>query len=160
MRTALVILHAAPGLLALIAGLPAFSPTATGRRLWWRHVYAACVATMIVGLVILLVYDWGELDVVPQVAFSGLTVLALVMGYRVWRGYAEAAQRNEGWRTRYVDHIFFTYVALWIGLFVVPALNFPLPQVTIPVMIVVVLGIGHLFLTRYKRRLTHHEVAA
>jgi uncharacterized protein YacL len=158
MRTALVILHAAPGLLALAAGIPALSPRPSTVMRWLRHVYTACVAVLVAGLVILLIYDWPDLDTAPRVAFAGLTLLAGVIVYRLWRSYVEDARRREGWQTRYVDHVYFTYVSMWIGLFVVPLLGRPLPHITIPVMIVVVLVIGHVLLTAYKRRLTKDEV--
>ena len=57
-----------------------------------------------------------------------------------------------GWQRRYVDHMAFTYISLWVGFLVVPAVNTAWPQVAIPVVVVVVVVTGSVLASRYKRR--------
>ncbi|NDL60245.1 hypothetical protein [Phytoactinopolyspora mesophila] len=158
MRTALVILHAAPGVAGVLTGLLALSPPRPddGRRRW-RDLYVGCIAILIVGMVALVVYDWAELDTAARVAFAGLGGLAAIMGFRLWRAHREASDQPHGWQRRYIDHVFFTYVSLWIGLLIVPALNTPAPQVAVPIVVLAVLGTGHVLLTRYKRGVLSHD---
>lgn len=154
MRTALVMLHALPGLVGLAAGFLSLRPPQAddGRRVW-RLVYGACVAILIAGLVVLLAYDWGDLDATARVAFTGLAGLAAVMGYRLHRARREAADRTADWQGRYVAHVYFTYVSLWVGFLVVPALAMPMPQVAVPLAVVAVVATGGVLVGRYRRRL-------
>lgn len=158
MRTALVLLHAVPGVVGLLAGLLALSPPRPAdRRHRWRQLYAVCIGVLLAGMVALVGYDWPELDTAARVAFTGLVGLGVVMAYRLWRAYQQARQdpppQQPQWRERYLGHVYFTYVSLWIGFLVVPALSFPLPQLTIPAAALAVLVTGHLLLNRYRRRL-------
>jgi hypothetical protein len=61
---------------------------------------------------------------------------------------------RDGWRERYINHVYFAYISLWEGFVILPALNLPLPQVAAPVVAIGVLLIGHVLITRYKRRVT------
>lgn len=154
MRTVLVILHAAPGVVGDLTGLLALSPPRpTDRRRGWRLAYPVCIAMLIAGLGALLLYDWSELDTPARMAFTGLVGLAAVMAFRLWRANREASSRRDGWPKRYVNHVYFTYIALWIGLLIVPAINSPFPLAAVPLVVVVALSVGHVLVTRYKRRL-------
>ena len=154
MRTTLVMLHALPGVIGLLAGVLSLRPPRPDdNRRPWRLIYGACVATLIAGLVGLLAYDWRDLDVVARIAFTGLLALAAVMGYRLHRARREAADRTAGWQGRYVAHVYFTYVSLWAGFLVVPALALPMPQVAVPLVVAAVLVTGSVLVGRYRRRL-------
>lgn len=154
MRTVLVLLHAAPGVIGLVAGLPALVPPRTGdRRTWWRRVYAGCIATLLAVVVVLVAYDWADLEQGARLAFVGLIGLGAVMAYRLWRAHQLAAAGTPEWQDRYLGHVYFTYISLWVGFLVIPALATPLPQVAVPVVVVVVLVVGHLILARHRRRL-------
>lgn len=153
MRTALVILHAAPGVAGLMAGLLAVPPPrpADGRT-WWRRLYALCVAVLLGGLVVLLAYDWADLDPAARLAFTGLAGLGAVMAVRLVLARRAAGTGAAGWQRRYVDHVAFTYISLWVGFLVVPALNTAWPQVAVPVVVVAVVGAGSVLASRYRRR--------
>jgi hypothetical protein len=75
-------------------------------------------------------------------------------GAREARGgaLAEAAAMSDGWQRRYIDHIFFGYISLWIGFLVVPALNLPYPQIVIPTVALGALALGRALVTRYQKR--------
>ncbi|WP_166352946.1 hypothetical protein [Phytoactinopolyspora limicola] len=158
MRTGLVLLHAAPGVAGVLAGLLSLSPPRPddGRH-HWRRLYVACVTVLIVGMVALIVYDWTDLDAAARVTFTGLAGLAAVMGWRLWLAHREASAQRTGWQRRYVDHVYFTYVTLWIGLLIVPALNTPMPQVAVPIVVLAVLTTGHVLLKRYKREVLSQD---
>lgn len=154
MRTALVFLHATPGVVGLLVGVPTLRPPRPGDgRGRWRLIYALCIALVATGLVALLAYDWGTLDATARAAFTGLACLAIVMGYRLRSARSEPARRRDGWQERYVRHVYFTYVSLWIGFLIIPALNLPLPQVGVPFTVVAVLLMGNRLIGQYKERL-------
>lgn len=153
MRTALVILHAAPGVAGLVAGLQAIPPPRTGDgRTWWRRIYALCVAVLLGGLTVLLVYDWADLEPTGRLAFTGLAGLGAVIAIRLLLARRAARTGAIGWQRRYVDHLVFTYISLWVGFLVVPAINTAWPQVAIPVVVVAVVIAGSVLASRYKRR--------
>jgi hypothetical protein len=61
MRTVAAVVHAAPGVVGLVAGLLSLAPPrAEDRRGGWRLIHAVCVATLLGGLVALVVYDWRD----------------------------------------------------------------------------------------------------
>jgi hypothetical protein len=154
MRTALVFLHASPGVVGLLVGMLTLRPPRPGDgRRRWRLIYAVCIAVLATGLVALLAYDWGALDTTARAAFAGLACLAVVMGYRLRLARLEARRRRDGWQERYVTHVYFTYVSLWVGFLIIPALNLPLPQVGVPLTVVAVLLIGNRLIGQYKQRL-------
>jgi hypothetical protein len=37
----------------------------------------------------------------------------------------EASSEPAGWKGRYINHLYFSYVALWVGFLIVPAINSP-----------------------------------
>jgi hypothetical protein len=153
LRTTLVVIHAASGAGGLVTGLASLSPPRPGDdRGWWRRLYALCIGTLVASMVALVAIDWAGLDAVARVAFGGLIVLGAVMTYRIVRARAEASARGVGWEGRYFDHVAFTYISLWEGFVLLPALNLPLPQVSVPAVAVGVFVVAHWLLTRYRNR--------
>ncbi len=152
-RSVLVAIHIAAGLGGLAAGLATLAPPApSDERRWVRQIYLACILTLFVSLVGMIAVDWAGLDVAARFTFSALAVLAAVMIYRLARARGEASTREAGWKERYINHVAFSYIALWEGFVILPALNLPLPQVSVPVVAIGVLGIGHTLIGRYKAR--------
>lgn len=153
LRATLVVIHASAGVGGLLAGLPSISPPRPndGRELV-RVLYAFLIGVLLLSLVALVVLDWDGLDVGARVTFTALTGLGAVMAYRIIRARLVASAGKEKWRHRYIDHVYFTYISLWEGFVILPALNLPLPQVTVPLVAIAVLAIGHVLVTRYKRR--------
>lgn len=152
MRGTLVVIHASAGVAGLVTGLVSLAPPRSpGTRRWWRGLYLLCIAILLVTLIALVVMDWDTLDGAAQVAFPALTVLAVVMAVRVVRANHLAVSQSPSWRKRYIDHVYFSYISLCEGFVILPALNLPLPQVTVPVIAVAIVLIGHVLITRYKR---------
>jgi hypothetical protein len=154
LRTLLVWIHASAGVAGLVAGIPSLSPPRPADdRGSWRRLYLLCIVTLVASLVVLVAIDWDELDSGSRIAFSALTGLGAVMTYRIVRALHAASTREGNWRDRYIDHVYFTYISLWEGFVILPALNLPLPQVTVPAVAVAVLLIGHALIGRYKARI-------
>jgi cobalamin synthase len=137
----------------LFAGLAALSPPRPDdHRGWWRRVYLLSLVILLGSLLVMVAVDWSGLDIASRVAFSALTALGAVMGVRIALAHRLASSRGPNWQERYIGHVYFTYISLWEGFVVLPALNLPLPQVTVPVVAILVLVIGHTLIARYKRR--------
>jgi hypothetical protein len=154
LRTILVIIHASAGLGGLVAGawlLP--PPGSPAHRQWVRRAYWLCLAALLGSVVAMIVIDWPELAVAARVAFLALAGLAVAMLVRLGLAERSLRLRPSGWEARYLGHVYFTYISLWVGLVIVPALRTPLPQVFTPLAAVAVLVTGHLLLARYRRRL-------
>jgi hypothetical protein len=103
-------------------------------------------------MALLVAMDWGDLDAGARIAFAGLSGLGAVMGYRIVRARQAALTRPERWQDRYIGHVYFTYISLWEGFVILPALNLPLPQLSVPAVALGVLLIGHTLISRYKSR--------
>lgn len=153
LRTILVVIHASSGVGGLVTGLAALSPPRPAdNRGWLRRLYLLCIAILLASLVALVAIDWNGLDTGSRVAFSALTALGAVMAYRITRAYRLASAQGANWQERYIGHVYFTYISLWEGFVILPALNLPLPQVSVPVVAIAVLLIGHALIARYKAR--------
>lgn len=152
MSTVLVVIHVVAGILGLVTGCVAIRPVASRSLRWLRGLYPLCLATLLASMAVLIGIDWAGLETGARVAFSGLAALGVVMAYRMTRALQESRSRRRGWEGRYVAHVYFTYIAVWVGFLVLPALNLPLPQVSVPFVVLVVLGSGHVAVTRYRRR--------
>ena len=153
MRTVLVVLHVAPGVVGLLAGLFALRPPRSGDgQTYWRRLYAGCVGALPVGLILLIAFDWSSLDGTGRLVFVGLAGLGVVMVGRLALAWRAARSGRAGWQERYIGHVFFTYVSLWVGFLIVPALNSPAPVVAVMLVVVTVPIVGIVLLSRYKRR--------
>ncbi|MGH3649519.1 MAG: hypothetical protein ACRDU9_02330 [Acidimicrobiia bacterium] len=64
-----------------------------------------------------------------------------------------AGRSDGGWERRYVGHVYFTYVSLWVGFAIIPALRSGNPGLWIPVAVIGVLAAGTLLVHRYERRI-------
>jgi hypothetical protein len=153
MRTALVVIHASAGIGGLVTGVAALAPPrpiTKRRRL--RQTYLGSIAVLLASMVVLVAIDWSGLDAGGRLAFAALTGLGGAMAYRLVRAYREASLRGAGWQERYIGHVYFTYISLWEGFVILPALNLPLPPVSLPAVAIAVLLIGHALVTRFKAR--------
>lgn len=152
-RTVLVVIHAAAGVGGLLTGLPSLAPPRpTDNRTWLRRLYIASIAILLTSMVALIAVDWDGLTGGSRVAFSALTVLGAVMAYRLTRAQREASAQAANWQPRYISHVYFTYISLWEGFVILPALNLPFPQLSVPAVAVAVLLIGGALIARYKKR--------
>lgn len=151
LRTVLVIVHVASGVGGLLLGLAVFRPR-PGRPDLAGMTYLVLIALLLGSLSGLIALDWAELEPGARIAFVALAGLGVVMLFRMCRAAAESVAATPGWQDRYIDHVFFTYIALWIGFLVLPALNLPYPAVAVPVVAGGVLATGLFAVARYKRR--------
>jgi hypothetical protein len=75
------------------------------------------------------------------------------MLFRIYRAHRLAVGREPGWERRYVGHVYFTYISLWVGFAIIPSLRSPNPGLWIPIAVVSVLTAGALLVHRYERRI-------
>lgn len=154
-RQLLVAIHAGAGIIGLVVGLAVFPPPETrggGARVW-RTAYGGTLVVLFVSLVALIIVDWAGLEVGARLAFTGLATLAGVMLARIYLAHRLAGSDDPGWERRYVGHVYFTYISLWVGLAILPALRSPMPGIWIPVAVIGVLAAGTLLVHRYERRI-------
>lgn len=152
-RELLVAIHATSGIAGLIVGIAVFAPPATrNTRRSWRIAYGALLAVLAGSLLALIVFDWAGLDATARIAFSGLLALAIVMLYRLFLADRLVGSAQPDWRRRYVGHVYFTYVSLWVGFAIVPALRSGNPGLWIPVAVAAVLTTGTLLVRHYESR--------
>lgn len=152
-RETLVAIHAGSGIAGLVVGLAVFTPPQTedGPRRWWGIAYGALLVVLAVSLVALVLRDWAGLESGARLAFTGLAVLAVVMVIRAFLSHRLVASGGRGWEGRYVNHVYFTYISLWVGLAIVPALRSPNPGLWVPIAVAVVLATGSLLVRRFKQ---------
>jgi cobalamin synthase len=154
-RELLVAIHAGSGIAGLLVGLAVFQPPKAneGPSRYFRIGYGGLLVILLVSLLALIVSDWSGLETGARLAFSGLAVLAGVMLARIYLAHQLAANRMPGWERRYVGHVYFTYISLWVGFAIVPALRSPNPGLWIPVAVLTVLAAGSALIHRYERRI-------
>jgi hypothetical protein len=118
------------------------------------------IVVLTASLVALIVTDWPALATAARLAFTGLAGLAGVMLIRVWMAHRLADSRKPGWERRYVAHVYFALVSLWVGFAIIPALRSPAPGLSIPVAVAGVLSVGTVLIHRYERRIGIRAVTA
>lgn len=158
LRTVFVIIHVASGIGGLLIGPAVFRPR-PGRPDAVRLAYPILIALLLGSLLGMIALDWGDLEPAAKIAFLALTGLGVAMLIRILLAAKLAAAATPGWEHRYIDHVFFTYIALWIGFLILPALSLPYPAVTAPLVAVGVLALGLVALGRYKRRVLGEHAA-
>ncbi len=160
MRTFLVVVHASAGVGGLLAGLPSLAPPRpSDNRGWVRRLYLLFVLILLGSMAALIAIDWTDLDMSARIAFGALSGLGAVMAFRIFRAEREASQQTANWQERYIGHVYFTYISLWEGFVILPALDLPLPQVTVPLVAIGVLAIGHFLIARYRARVFAPQLA-
>lgn len=154
-REILVATHAGAGILGLLVGLAVFPPSKTsgGRLRLLRIVYGGLLVVLFLSLVGLIVWDWSSFETGSRLVFTGLAILAGVMLVRIYTAHRLASIRDLAWERRYVSHVYFTYISLWVGFAIIPALRSPMPGVWIPVAVIGVLAVGSVLVHRYERRI-------
>lgn len=154
MRDLLVMIHAGSGIAGLLVGLRLFMPPRTsGDHKSWRLLYGFLLTVLMVSLGAMIVYDWPDLDTTARVAFTGLLGLGVLILIRFFLAYRLADQAPSADPGSYVSHIYFTYVSLWVGFAIIPALRSPNPGLWIPVAVVGVLVFGSFLIHRYRFRI-------
>lgn len=161
LRDVLVVIHASAGIAGLLTGLAAIPALLSQPRLRLpRALYPVCVGVLLVSLAALLVTDWPTLETGPRLAFGGLAGLGVVMAVRGGLAARESSRRTPGWEGRYIAHVYFTYIALWVGFLVLPALRLPYPQVFAPIVVIATLAVGHVLVRKYRSRVLTARAAA
>lgn len=152
-HTLLIFIHAGAGVGGLFFGFASLSPPRPeDGKLLLRRLYLLCIAVLLASLVVLIAMDWSTLDAGSRIAFCGLGALGAVMAYRLTRAQQQARAQGVALPGRYVGHIYFTYISLWVGFLIMPALNLPTPQISAPLVVVAVLLTGHVLIGRYQKR--------
>lgn len=148
MHSLLIALHAATGVIAMVAGGVALY---RGR---FFDVYLASLVATTVFLALAVAAEWTVLDAGSRVLFTAFTLLAVVM---VARGVL--ARRLPPTSPVYLEHVGFTLVALLDAFVVIAVLN-----AGAPVWLVVASGVllavaGHFALRATKRALAGEQCA-
>jgi len=151
LRTVFLIFHVAGGVLGLAIGLFSFHPPDTRQfRLGLRRLYAAALVVLAAFLVALVAVDWSTLAATPRIIFSVLIGLAAVILTRLFLAFRLARQQPGGWQIQYANHIYFTYVSLWEGFFIVGLIDLGAPGWLVGAVAAGVLVVGGIALNRYK----------
>jgi hypothetical protein len=153
LRTAFLTLHVLGGVTGLLLGAFALHPPEPRNyRLALRRAYAAAIALLVVFLVATVVLDWWRIDTMQRIVFSVLIGLAAVIAARVYLAFEMTRKRRDGWQVSYMNHIYFTYISLWEGFFIVGLFDLNAPAWLIGLVAVGVLVLGAILFSRYKRQ--------
>lgn len=152
LRTVLLTLHVAGGGLGLLAGIFAIRPPDSKQpRVLARVAYAAGVVLLVTFLYAALAIDWAGLGSAQRVIFAVLAVLAAFILVRLFLAFRASQERPANWRARYIGHIYFTYISLWEGFFIVGLIDLGAPGWVVALVAIGVLLIGGYLSNRYKR---------
>jgi hypothetical protein len=154
-RTVFLSLHVVGGILGLVVGLFSFQPPETiDFRLWLRRLYAAAVGVLAVFLVALVALDWSSLGLTSRIVFLVLIGLAAVIVARLVLAFRLARRQPPGWQGIYMNHIYFSYISLWEGFFIVGLIDLGAPAWLVAAVAVGVLIVGGIAFNTYKHGIT------
>lgn len=95
--------------------------------------------------------DWSKLAATPRIVFSALIGLAAVILIRLFLAFRLARQQPAGWEIPYVNHVYFSYISLWEGFFIVGLIDLGATGWLVGAVAVGVLILGGVLLNIYKR---------
>ena len=147
MNTVFVSLHALAATLAFAAGLAALP---AGR---FVRLHLAGVVVMAAALVPAVLVDWTATPAGARIAFSVLSVLALVMVARGVLAVRGRPQVTGGPTVGYLGHVGFALIALADGFAVVSSIRAGLPGYAVAALALGVVAVGHVALGVLQRRL-------
>jgi hypothetical protein len=154
-RTVFLFLHVVGGILGLVVGLFSFQPPETiDFRRWLRRLYAAAVGVLAVFLVALVALDWSSLCLTSRIVFLVLIGLAAVIVARLVLAFRLARRQPPGWQGTYMNHIYFSYISLWEGFFIVGLIDLGAPAWLVAAVAVGVLIVGGITFNTYKHGIT------
>jgi hypothetical protein len=157
LHTVLIGIHAAAGVVGFAAGCGAVV------RPWVRSIFAVYLVSLVVlavALAAVLGMDWPTLAPVLHAVFAVLTVLA---GYLIWQAataYRLRGAASVGARSRYLDHVGFTLVALFDGFAIITVVVDGGPGWLAAAVGVAGVVAGHFTIRRLKHRLASGPVGA
>jgi hypothetical protein len=161
LRIIFLSLHVAGGVLGLLVGLFSFSPPQTRDfRLWLRRAYAAAIGVLAILLVGLVVLDWSSLGPTPRIVFVALIGLAAVIVTRLFLAFRLARQQPPGWQVTYMNHIYFSYISLWEGFFIVGLIDLGAPAWLVGAVAVGVLVVGGIVFNVFKHGIMPKPMAS
>lgn len=152
LRTIFLSLHIAGGLAGLLIGAFAIRPPLGEARLWLRRAYAAALVALFVFLSATVAVDWSRLQTTQQFIYVALIALAAFMVTRVFLTFRVAQRQGSGWESRYMNHVYFTYISPWEGLFIVGLIDLGAPGWLVAAVAIGVLVLGAVPFSNYSRR--------
>jgi hypothetical protein len=151
LRTVFLSLHAASGVLGLVLGVFAFRlPRTKDFRPGFARAYAATLVSLAVLLTATVALDWARISTIQQVIYAVLVGLAAVIVTRIFLGLRTAAGRTGRWQEKYLNHVYFTYISLWEGFFIVGLIDLGAPGWLVGAVAVGVVVLGAAVFNRYK----------
>src|SRR5258708_37728200 len=99
--------HAACALAAFLLGVIAVWQPNTPMS----SIFCLCLAglwLMMLFLIIVALVDWPGLDLINQVVYSALLLLAVYTGWRGWRAAGDLQHRAGDWQSAYSEDVGFT----------------------------------------------------
>jgi hypothetical protein len=95
-----------------------------------------------------------------QSIYVVLIGLGSFMVARAFLAFRVAQQQVRGWETTYMNHIYFTYISLWEGLFIVGLFDIGAPGWLIAGVAIGLLILGAVLFNNYRRGILGQRVAA
>jgi hypothetical protein len=144
LHTIMIVLHAAAGAAAFVAGcLALFPPNAEQQARQLFGVYLVSLGLMIAFLLAAMAAHWQQLGTGEQAIFGGLVLLGLYMGWRALAARGLLRRRGQQWRLPYMEHLGFTLIALWDGFVIVLAIDLGAPGWLVGVLAVLGVVVGN-----------------
>jgi hypothetical protein len=137
----------------LLIGAFVIRPPLRNARLWLRRAYAAALIVLFVFLSATVAVDWSRLQTTQQFIYVALIALAAFMVSRVILSFRVAQRQAGGWESRYMNHVYFTYISLWEGLFIVGLIDLGAPGWLVAAVAIGVLVLGAVLFGNYSRRI-------
>ncbi|HEY5990270.1 MAG TPA: hypothetical protein VIV12_28375 [Streptosporangiaceae bacterium] len=146
--------HVAGGVGGLALGLFAIRPPLDDRfRLGIRRACLTSLVVLAVFLAALVAVDWSpRLDSSQRIIFGALTAFALFILARDILSFRVAQRRPPDWQRKYMNHVYFTYISLWEGLFIVGLGDLNAAPWLIAVVAVGLVVLGATLFRRYQRQ--------
>jgi hypothetical protein len=118
------------------------------------RAYLSALSLMALFLLIVVLFDWANIDTARRVVYSALLVLVAYTSWRGWHAARVLAHRNGVWRDAYVEDVGFTLISLFDGFVVVSAIDLGAPMWLVVVIGVIGIVVGRVGVVRVKIRAT------
>ena len=142
MHTIAIFVHTISAIAAFIVGTMMLFQNNVHQKQQLGRALLLFLILLEIFLLLAIISHWQSLQVITQVTFVGLAILALYMIWRAVQALTILTKQNQEDQLKVIDHVGFVLISLFDGFAIVSAIDLQAPGWLVAVIAVGAVGIG------------------